>query len=385
MKTFKFSIVILITFFNVTISFSSFAQTQDFMSYQAVIRTNSGTLLVNTSIGMQISILQGSTDGTAVFVERHFPTSNANALVSIEIGNGTVLQGDFSTIDWANGPFFIKTETDTKGGANYTITGTSQLLSVPYAMYAKKAGEVEISEAQMSAYATKEMLNTVVNELQMRLDSLELFYGGITDSRDGNHYNVVKIGNQIWMKENLRYLPNVVDFNTGSESVPYFYVLGYTGNDVIDAKLTSNYKKFGVLYNWSAAMNNSTSSSENPSGVQGICPTGWHLPSNAEWAELIEFLGGSDITGGKLKESGTTNWAFPNTDATNESNFTALPGNIRYSDGTSDGDGYTCYFWTSTSDTTTNAINMILGTNNHYIGENNFSKAYGVSVRCIKD
>jgi len=92
---------------------------------------------------MQISILQGSASGTAVYVETQTPTTNANGLTSIEIGGGTVLSGNFSTINWANGPYFVKTETDpdgTTGGIYYTITGTSQLLSVPYALYAANAG-----------------------------------------------------------------------------------------------------------------------------------------------------------------------------------------------------------------------------------------------------
>jgi hypothetical protein len=96
---------------------------------------------------MQISILQGSAGGTAVYVETQTPTTNANGLVSIEIGAGTVVSGDFTTIDWANGFYFIKTETDLLGGANYTITGTSQLLSVPYALHAKTAETLSGSSA----------------------------------------------------------------------------------------------------------------------------------------------------------------------------------------------------------------------------------------------
>jgi hypothetical protein len=116
------------------------AQAPNKMSYQAVIRDNSNALVNNQIVGMQISILQGSANGTAVYAETQIPTTNANGLVSIEIGGGTVVSGNFSTIDWANGPYFIKTETDPAGGTNYTVTGTSQLLSVPYAMYAANSG-----------------------------------------------------------------------------------------------------------------------------------------------------------------------------------------------------------------------------------------------------
>lgn len=116
-----------------------FAQTPEKMSYQAVIRDGSNNLVTGTAVGMQISILQGSPSGIAVYEETQMPTSNANGLVSLEIGSGTLVSGDFTTIDWSNGPYFIKTETDPTGGTNYTIIGTSQLLSVPYALHAKMA------------------------------------------------------------------------------------------------------------------------------------------------------------------------------------------------------------------------------------------------------
>lgn len=118
------------------------AQSPEKMSYQAVIRNSSEALVTNTTVGMQISILQGSATGTAVYVETQTPTTNANGLVSIEIGAGTVVSGTFASIDWANGPYFIKTETDPTGGTTYTITGTSQLLSVPYALHAKTAESI---------------------------------------------------------------------------------------------------------------------------------------------------------------------------------------------------------------------------------------------------
>jgi hypothetical protein len=116
------------------------AQAPNKMSYQAVIRNSSNILITNQTVGIRISILQGSANGTAIYVETQTPATNANGLVSIEIGGGTVVSGNFSTIDWANGPFFIKTETDPLGGTNYIISGTSQFLSVPYALYAETAG-----------------------------------------------------------------------------------------------------------------------------------------------------------------------------------------------------------------------------------------------------
>ncbi len=120
-----------------------FAQVPEKMSYQAVVRDASNDLVTNTQVGMQISILQGAADGTAVYVETQTPTTNDNGLVSVEIGGGTVVSGDFTAIDWSAGPYFIKTETDPAGGTNYSITGTSQLLSAPYALYAKTADSID--------------------------------------------------------------------------------------------------------------------------------------------------------------------------------------------------------------------------------------------------
>jgi hypothetical protein len=119
---------------------SLFAQAPQKMSYQAVIRNSTNALVTNQAVGMRISILQGSSTGTALYIETQTPTTNANGLASIEIGGGSVISGTFSTINWVNGPFFIKTETDPSGGTSYTITGTSQLSSVPYALYAESSG-----------------------------------------------------------------------------------------------------------------------------------------------------------------------------------------------------------------------------------------------------
>ncbi|MCJ7449781.1 MAG: fibrobacter succinogenes major paralogous domain-containing protein [Bacteroidales bacterium] len=117
----------------VLLTLTTWAQSPQKMSYQAVIRNSLDQLVTNHAVGMRISILQGSASGTIIYTENQTPTTNANGLVSIEIGGGT----DFDAINWASGPYFIKTETDPAGGANYTITGTSEILSVPYALYAK--------------------------------------------------------------------------------------------------------------------------------------------------------------------------------------------------------------------------------------------------------
>lgn len=120
--------------------FMGLSQAPEKMSYQAVIRNGSGQLLGNQAIAIRVSVLQGSPAGAAVYSERLTGNTNANGLISMEIGTGTVLSGTFASIDWSSGSYYLKTETDPAGRTSYTIIGTSQLLSVPYAMYAKSAG-----------------------------------------------------------------------------------------------------------------------------------------------------------------------------------------------------------------------------------------------------
>jgi len=118
---------------------SVFAQAPQKMSYQAVIRNSSNALVTSTLVGMKISVLQGSPTGTVAYSETQSPTTNANGLVSLQIGSGIVVSGTFTAINWATGPYFIKTETDPTGGNAYSIIGTSELTSVPYALFSSNA------------------------------------------------------------------------------------------------------------------------------------------------------------------------------------------------------------------------------------------------------
>src|SRR3989338_8016106 len=131
---------IIVSCFLLLCTFGAIAQAPSQMSYQAVIRNSSGGLQSNSTIGIRISILQGAINGTPVYVETNNQITNQNGLLSLIIGNGTVVSGSFSGIDWSNGPYFIQTETDISGGVNYSISSTNQLLSVPYALYAETSG-----------------------------------------------------------------------------------------------------------------------------------------------------------------------------------------------------------------------------------------------------
>ena len=131
---------------------AAMAQAPEKFSYQAVVRNASNALVSNAPVGVRVSILQGSASGSVVYVETQTATTNANGLVTLSIGGGNVQQGTFADIDWANGPYFLKTETDPNGESNYSITSTQQMLSVPYALYAKDAGNIPTVPTNVSAF-----------------------------------------------------------------------------------------------------------------------------------------------------------------------------------------------------------------------------------------
>jgi uncharacterized protein (TIGR02145 family) len=209
--------------------------------------------------------------------------------------------------------------------------------------------------------------------------------GYIIDTRDNNIYKTVTIDSQTWMAENLKFLPSVSNHYEGSDSSPYYYVYDYQDGDVTEAKTKTNYQIYGVLYNWPAAMAGASSSDTNPSGIQGACPAGWHLPSDAEWTQLTNFLGVVSIAGGKMKETGTTHWKYPNEGATNERGFTALPGGYRSAYYYFYYIGEYGFWWSATQGDYNSVYRRYLGYNYSDIGRNIDNKDDGYSVRCVKD
>lgn len=623
---------------------ASFAQAPQKFSYQAVVRDASNNLIANQPVGVQISILQGSAAGEAVYVETQNATTNANGLMTLEIGGGTMLSGDFATIDWGDGPYFLKTETDPNGGTNYTIEGTQQLLSVPYALYAGSAANsfsgsyndltdlpqipdipedlsafnndvgyitmdsvpTDISAfnnnvgfitmdsvpAMVSAFENdahyitdlqlQQILNTIA-EMQNEIDSMnqviealnsqvsqliptlatvvthsvesiattsavtggnvtsnghdEIIARGvcwstnnpptIADSHttdglglgeytstvsslvpnttyylcayvtnvvgtaygevmtfttpcnsvtisisgttsigagqsttlaasgantylwsteettasitttpaetttytvigtnqygctgtasvtvtvipqggqpcpgmatitdyDNNIYNTVQIGNQCWMKENLR----TTSYSDGtpigqgtdtSRTTAYWYYP--SGN-------SDNMSTLGLLYNWAAVMRGSASSSENPSGVQGVCPTGWHVPSDAEWTELTDYVSsqseyacnGTSIYIAKALAS-TTGWNSFSSNCTigntpSDNNATGL-GIVPAGYYSGNYNAATTAYCSSATEYNENYVyNRNIGFFSSTVNRGNLAKYTALSVRCIKD
>ena len=473
----------IITVFVLAISLS-IAQAPLSFKYQAVARDVEGNVIADKQISLRISLVKESKTGSPVYSETHNLKTGHFGLIMLEIGKGENKTGDISTINWAVSKYFVNVAIDINGGSDYTSMGVSQLLSVPYALYAERSGngsksatswtdlgsvtyltnpndvgigtdipgarlhvigtqvnaiyersldnigaatnrfyksrgttaskspvatddylgsfqwwgytsdgtfhygailgsraenvttdnvagnfvfmttnnsyayaermrltadgQLGIGTTTPDASAALEVNSTTRGFLQARMSTTEMnaiinpatglsvyntdvnamcYYNGnewdcldaqsmqdktficgnlFNDFRDNNIYRTVKISSQCWMAENLAYLPSVSPSSTGSDITPYYYVYDYQGTDVSVAKTSTNYQTYGVLYNWPAVMNGESSSTSVPSGVQGICPSGWHLPSDGEWTVLTNYLGGLSVAGGKMKEAGTT-------------------------------------------------------------------------------
>jgi microcystin-dependent protein len=158
----KTTITLFLAFF---LSFGLYAQAPQKMTYQASIRNTADKPIANKAVSVRVSILQGSADAEkAVYAETHNPTTDVNGLVTFEIGGGTVINGAVDSIDWAKGPYFVKTETDPDGGSNYTITGVSQLLSVPYALHAHAAETLNVDSSSTGDLLTYDGTNWVAKK-----------------------------------------------------------------------------------------------------------------------------------------------------------------------------------------------------------------------------
>ena len=625
---------------------AAMAQAPEKFTYQAVVRNASNSLVANAPVGVRVSILQGSATGSAVYSETHVATTNANGLVTLSIGGGNVQQGAFADIDWANGTYFLKIETDPDGGTNYSISSTQQMLSVPYALYSKEAGNgfsgdyndlvnvpqipqipADVSafnndagyitgytetdptvpawakednkpmynyseivntptiptvptnvsaftndagyltnytetdptvpawakEANKPTYNYSEIVNTptipavptnvsaftndagyitgytetdpqfnawdknyndltnkpvlfdgdynsltnqptiptvptnvsafmndagylteyteqqvlsisndtifltggsfvklpagfdgdynsltntptiptvpdsvsaftndagyitmadiqvLLDEMNHKIDSLENlinnqqpvapdttvepdFHCGtstLTDY-DGNVYNTVQIGNQCWMKENMR----TMHYSDGSEI-----------QNAHQSNVNGEYiPEYGYLYDWSAVMHGASSSSAVPSGVQGICPTGWHVPSDAEWMELLAYVGsqsdyvcGSDTSYISKALADTMGWNEATADcavgndpsANNTTGFSVLPaGHYRSQFDLVIGSGMMANFWSCTESSAGNpggAWARVISNSTAHVSYTSGNRSNGFSVRCLRD
>jgi uncharacterized protein (TIGR02145 family) len=447
------------------LTISVFAQSPEKISYQAVIRNTGGELVASHAVGVLISILHDSPTGDLIYTEAQTSSTNENGLLSIEIGSLVSLAG----IDWSDGPYYIKTDIDPAGGTSYTITGTSQLLSVPYALHANTAsGYTEtdplfatssangIAAANINNWNTaydwgdhseagysltghthsandvgavgltgdqtitgiKTFTGTVsvptpvndqdavtkeyVDALQNQITALEnkLISGGLLlKDADGNIYSYINIGTRTWMVENLR----TTKYNDGTE-IPLVTNMTDWGHISTPGYCWFNNNEdtygsvYGVLYNWFAI-------STTTNGGKNVCPTGWHVPTHAEWTALETYLIANGYnydgttTGNKIAKSmaATTNWTSSgitgvpgNTDYPGKRNilgFTGLPGGFRNAAGGFFQINNYGIWWSSVVHDTDPSKSWARGINHDVVEliEYADNKKSGFSVRCLKD
>ena len=389
MKSFlTLSIHLLITSF-------LFAQAPQGIPYQVVLRNADGTVMASSAANMVFMIHDGSATGTVVYQESHTLTSNAQGLVTCVVGNGVVSQGNFANINWGSGTKFLHVMMGT------TDLGTQQMLSVPYALYS--------NGVRMRASATGDTLtiggNSVIvpgisaanSNSNGGLGSQVLVgnttcaneyisvtgCGGQTSlTYDGRTYDLVEIGGQCWFADNLAtdqyrngdLIPTGLDNASWSSSTSgaYSIMLNNISNDAT----------YGKLYNWFAVTDD-----------RGLCPAGWHIPSDCEWMYLEGYIGLLDneleatgwrgSSGGTLKT--TSFWEAPNVGASNSFGYDGLPGGYRGSWGAYNDFGSLGWWWTTSAPSWDTVWSRTLWFNSSGIHRGFYSKQTGFSVRCLKD
>ncbi len=374
----------------ITVS-AGLAQSPDLLNYQAVARHADGSPVTEQTISVRIAIRESSANGSLLYRETHEVTTNEFGLFTLMIGNGESEQ-EFSDINWNSGnKKWVQVEMDLENSGEFTLMGSSQLLSVPYALYANRAGsapmvltlltDAERGELVDPAEGTM-IFNTTTNSINIRRNG-NWFEAGLTlvipewtcgsrftDTRDGKSYRTVKIGNQCWMAENLN-VGQAVNFTSGQSD-----------NGVIEKYVYNNDAQngsvYGGLYTWNEAMNYSI-----VKGSQGICPEGWHVPTDQEWQEMEMALG---MTQSEALKANTWRGTDQGTQLGpgGGSGYDAL-----YSGRSVPGFGFTAletfeYIWTS-NESGINAWRRCLDISSPKVGRyDSFPKTYGMSVRCVR-
>jgi len=299
-------------------------------------------------------------------------TTAASSITDISAVSGGNITNDGGTLITQRGVCYSTSPSPTT--ANTSIisgSGTGSFIS-------NLTGLTATTTYYVRAYATNSAGTAYGNEVSFTTTAGG---GGIVTNPgagvtfDGYTYSSIVLGNgQEWMAENLRTtfyangdpIPNVTDANQWQNLTTGAWA--HYNND-------SQYENpYGKLYNWYAVDDS-----------RNVCPTGWHVPSDAEWTVLSDYLGGEAVAGGKMKSTGTAYWFTPNTDATNESGFSGLPGGDRSSNGTFNAGGGTGLWWSSTEGDTVNAWSRVLGYNDGAVYRDGLNKADGFSVRCLRD
>jgi uncharacterized protein (TIGR02145 family) len=313
-------------------------------------------------------------------------------LFTVQLGISVAL----SNVNWASGAKFMQVEIDL--GQGFVDIGTQQLLSVPYALHsASAASALSAGDGISNVSITGDTLflnngsfviipgisaannggSSVIGAHTCGFPNIHnpnLTYGSMTD-QEGNVYKTIVIGTQEWMAENLNTssyrngdaIPTNLDDPTWAETTSGAWA--YYNSDASYAC------PYGKLYNWFACTD-----------ARGLCPTGWHVPSDAEWTVLTDFLGGESVAGGKMKSSGTTGpWISPNIAAANVSGFSAVGAGFRYIIGAYSDINFGMFCWCSSEFNSDSALTRALSTLNSGCVRGSQYYQYGYSVRCLRD
>jgi uncharacterized protein (TIGR02145 family) len=282
----------------------------------------------------------------------------------------------WSTTDSAGSFAYLVSNDTFNQGVENTLASTSNGFSVSCRCIADSLNVTSISNTITADYHTTG--GSVYHYHMANIDSVVIIPActcpdSVTDSRDNETYAVIKIGDDCWMAENLRYdVPGV-----------------FGSSDTVNSANPS--LAYGRLYDWATLMNGASTSSSNPSGVQGICPSGWHLPSDSEWNELEMALGMSAVDTANTSWRGVHGTAMKSLtgwnnsgNGTNASGFNAFPAGYYYSGSFINLGGY-AYFWSSTEHSVSNAWDRYLGSGGATVGRYSINKALGFSCRCVED
>jgi uncharacterized protein (TIGR02145 family) len=368
-----------------------FAQAPALIPYQAIARNGVGQPLSNATINARFTMHNVTATGVAIWQELQTVTTNTLGLFTAQLGSSVAL----NNVDWANGEKFMQVEIDL--GQGFLDLGTQQMLSVPYALHSANGiagvsatGDTlylangnflivpGISTANNSGGGGTTTGTTLHTCGAANVHNPNLTYGSMTD-QEGNVYKTIMIGTQEWMAENLNTsvyrngdaIPTNLDdaIWQGTTSGAW----AYYNNDASYAC------PYGKLYNWYACVD-----------ARQLCPVGWHVPTDAEWTVLTDFLGGEAVAGGKMKTTGTIEaatglWYSPNTGATNSSGFSGAPGGVRFGNGDYGNIGGNGYWWSSSESGSSYAWYRGLSYGSDGANRNYGFKQVGFSVRCLRD
>jgi uncharacterized protein (TIGR02145 family) len=364
------------------------AQAPQGIPYQAIARNASGAAIASTVVRVRFSIRDSIATGAIRYQETHNPTTSALGLFSVNVGMGTVVSGSFSGINWGRNAKFLQVELDPAGGTTYTDLGTTQMMSVPYALQANGI-KMRTSTTGDTLYTGGGNFVIIPGISAANPSTGNPNWNGTTlTDIDGNTYQTVVIGNQIWMKENLK----VSKYRNGNSILTGLSDAAWTattsGAYAIYNNDPANNITYGKLYNWYAVADQ-----------RGLCPVGWHVPTDHDWNLLAKFLDPvtdtaciecANTVGGKMKstgtiEAGTGLWYSPNAVASNSSGFMGLPGGDRDYLGLYFVVGSIGYWYSSTEYSSTDAWYRRLSNFDGNFYRINGNKLSGISVRCLRD